>query len=885
MVNSNSGREAGVGEGIDRTLVVGIVLVVLLIIGTAILTAYNVHRLRADSRLVAHTHEVISSLEAVIEAVRDAESGQRGYIITGNRDLFRPYESAPLLAEDHVKRIEDLTRDNHDQQAEIPKLRELIKARLDTLFANLKLREDEGFDAASESIATNRGKQQMDALRKHISAMQAAEESLLIDRSRQTADMYVITLLSILLGTVLGLLAIAAFGWTLYRNWLVKLRAAAEIYEQREQLRTTLASIGDAVIATDTDARIVFVNPVAAALTGWTPEEAKGRPLKDVMRIINEYTREPAANPVDRVLAEGVIVGLANHTLLIRKDGFETPIDDSAAPIRNHEGEVMGCVLVFRDITERKASEAEIERLLSGEKRRADQLRKLADAALTLNSATTRDSVLGVVAAEAKLVFDAQDVKVELGDATSSDADLNAPINGAATLDLPTKGLVVPLVARSGEPFGYLQVDRSERSDFDEDEASILAQLAHMAAVAVQNAQLYEELRIANHRKNEFLATLAHELRNPLAPIRYSLELMQLSDDDADAQRESRTIIARQVAQMVRLIDDLLDVSRISRGKIELRPERVTLHSVIAAAREASDPIIADYQHEFTVDVPEEPIWIQADPTRLAQVLLNVLNNAAKYTPAGGRISLTVTKTEEDAAGDDRGGVAIHIRDNGVGIPTDMLGQVFEMFTQVDRSLDRSQGGLGIGLTLVRRLVELHGGSVEAHSEGPGTGSEFVIRLPLTRGSAQLEQPSNGEGTATETAAGKYRILAVDDNQDAVDILTRTLQLKGHEVQTAYDGIAAVDIAARYKPEVVLLDIGLPRLSGYDVARRIRQQPGGDAVTLIAITGWGQEEDRRQSEQSGFDLHLVKPVDPLALLKLLADLPPKRSLSSKQHTP
>lgn len=225
MVNPNPGRDAGVGEGIDRTLVIGIILVVLLIIGTAILSAYNVHRLRADSRLVAHTHEVISSLEAVIETVRDAESGQRGYIITGNRDLFRPYEEAPLLAEDHVKRIEELTRDNHDQQAEIPKLRQLIKARLGTLFANLKLREDEGFDAASESIATNRGKEQMDALRKHISAMQAAEESLLIDRSRQTADMYVITLLSILLGTVLGLLAIAAFGWTLYRNWLVKLRS------------------------------------------------------------------------------------------------------------------------------------------------------------------------------------------------------------------------------------------------------------------------------------------------------------------------------------------------------------------------------------------------------------------------------------------------------------------------------------------------------------------------------------------------------------------------------------------------------------------------------------------------------------------------------------
>ena len=363
-----------------------------------------------------------------------------------------------------------------------------------------------------------------------------------------------------------------------------------------------------------------------------------GQPLKEVMRIINETTREPAENPVDRVLAEGIIVGLANHTLLVRKDGVEIPIDDSAAPIRNHEGEVMGCVLVFRDITERKQAETEINRLLAIEKRRGEQLRKLADAALTLNSATTRESVVGVVKAEAKLVFDADASGSPLGRGQLR----STPQRTAPPLSLPTNGLVVPLIARSGEPFGYLQLDGRPEGDFDEDDETILAQLAHMAAVAVQNAQLYEELRIANHRKNEFLATLAHELRNPLAPIRYSLELMQLSEDEPEVQQESRTIIARQVAQMVRLIDDLLDVSRISRGKIELRPEQITLQSVIAAAREASQPIIADYRHEFTVDVPAEPIWIHADPTRLAQVLLNVLNNAAKYTPAGGRIALTV---------------------------------------------------------------------------------------------------------------------------------------------------------------------------------------------------------------------------------------------------
>ncbi|MGD9636375.1 MAG: ATP-binding protein, partial [Pirellulales bacterium] len=694
---------------------------------------------------------------------------------------------------------------------------------------------------------------------------------LLIRRSAQANQMYYTTLLSILLGTALGLLAIGAFLWMLRRNWLDRAAAAAELFDQREQLRTTLASIGDAVIATDAQARVEFINPIAASLTGWAIDDARGRPLKEVLRIINEHTREPAANPVDRVLAEGVIVGLANHTLLIRKDGVETPIDDSAAPIRDQSGQVSGCVLVFRDITDRKKSEAEITLLLSREKRRAEQLRKLTDAALTLNSATSRDSVVGVVQAEAKAVFDAELASVHITD----DGD-DRSASESESMSLPTGGLVVPLVARNGQPFGYLQLDNCQNGDFTEDDEAILAQLAHMAAVAVQNAQLYEELRIANHRKNEFLATLAHELRNPLAPIRYSLELMQLAENDTAAQQESRTIIGRQVNQMVRLIDDLLDVSRISRGKIELRPEYLPLQSVIASAREASEPIIVDYGHKFTVAVPEEPIWIHADPTRLTQVLLNVLNNSAKYTPSGGQIALAIEKSSNAAEQT----VSICIRDNGVGIPADMLKQVFEMFTQVDRSLERSQGGLGIGLTLVRRLVELHGGTVEALSEGPGKGSEFVITLPYVAEVPIDGGPPSTSGSNGDAAARPCRILAVDDNQDAVDSLARTLQLKGHIVQTAYDGLAAVDAAARFKPDIVLLDIGLPRLSGYDAARRIRALPGGFEMTLIAITGWGQEEDRRQSQQSGFDLHLVKPVDPVVLEKLFADLSRKPGRSA-----
>jgi PAS domain S-box-containing protein len=860
MVSSKS----GVDQTLDRPLVVGIALVVLLIIGSAILSAYNVRQLRDDSAMVDHTHEVIATLESIIETVQEAEAGQRGYLITGDEAYFEPYRQSPALAEDFVQQVASLTSDNPEQQARLPELRQRIAARLDRLMAVAKIRQQQGYAAAQGAVDTDQGKREMDALRAVVDDMQNEERSLLIKRAARTTQTYYSTVSELLLGTLLGLMAILAFVRLLRKHWLERAAAAAELWDQREYLQTTLASIGDAVIATDKSARIVFANPAAASLTGWPADDAHGRPLAEVLRIINEQTRELAENPVDRVLAEGIVVGLANHTLLVRKDGVEIPIDDSAAPIRSPTGEVAGCVLVFRDIIERKRAETEINRLLAREKRRAEQLRKLADAALTLNSATTRESVVGVVKAEAKLVFDAERADVHLNDCGTGDGE-----SKRSSISLPTEGLVVPLIARSGEPFGYLQLAGQRDGEFSGDDETILVQLAHMAAVAVQNAQLYEELRTANDRKNEFLATLAHELRNPLAPIRYALELMQLSEDEPAVQQESRTIIARQVAQMVRLIDDLLDVSRISRGKIELRPEYVTLQSVIAAARESSQPTIADYQHQFTVEVPDAPIWIHADPTRLAQVLNNLLNNAAKYTPAGGQIALRVEKAAEAP---DRS-VAIHIRDNGIGIPAEMLGQVFEMFTQVDHSLERSQGGLGIGLTLVRRLVELHGGTIEAHSAGAGQGSEFVIRLPyLTKVPTEGGSPEAAAATNGEASVRSRRILAVDDNQDAVDILARTLQLKGHEVQTAYDGIEAVDVAARFKPEVVLLDIGLPRLSGYDVARRIRQLPQGPSTILIAITGWGQEEDRRQSQQSGFDLHLVKPVDPAALLKLLAEM-------------
>jgi CheY-like chemotaxis protein/two-component sensor histidine kinase len=339
---------------------------------------------------------------------------------------------------------------------------------------------------------------------------------------------------------------------------------------------------------------------------------------------------------------------------------------------------------------------------------------------------------------------------------------------------------------------------------------------------------------------------------------------MRLAGTSGPIMEKARTMMERQLTQMVRLVDDLLDVSRITRGKIELRKERVELAAVVASAVETSRPLIEAAGHELTVTLPPEPIPLDADLTRLAQVFANLLNNAAKYTGQGGHIWLTAER--------HGGEVLVKVRDTGLGIPADMLSKIFEMFAQVDRSLERSQGGLGIGLTLVKRLVEMHGGSVEARSDGPGMGSEFTVRLPVAMASASHQpQPPKGEGEKT-AAPARRRILVVDDNKDSADSMSMMLSIAGMEARTAYDGLEAVAVAAAFNPDVVLLDIGLPKLNGYEAARRIREQPWGKDMVLVAVTGWGQEEDRRRSQEAGFNFHMVKPVDPAALERLLAGL-------------
>lgn len=380
-----------------------------------------------------------------------------------------------------------------------------------------------------------------------------------------------------------------------------------------------------------------------------------------------------------------------------------------------------------------------------------------------------------------------------------------------------------------------------------------------------QRQRIEQQLVDADRRKNQFLATLAHELRNPLAPIRNCLEIMRRGQDDPALRKHIHSMMDRQVHHMVHLVDDLLDVSRISRNKLDLRKEPVSLGTVIVHAVEASQPLIQAAGHSLTVSLPSERIRLDADPIRLAQVFSNLLNNAAKYMDRGGKIQLTAEKVGTE--------VVVKVSDSGIGIPAQMLGRIFEMFTQVEGTQQRSHEGLGLGLYLVQWLTELHGGRVEAHSDGPGKGSAFVVRLPIGvdvyhRPSDQLMEPAGRH----PTAAGR-RVLVVDDNQDALSSMQTLLTAMGSEVQTACDGVEAVAAAAEFRPDVVMLDLRMPRMDGYDAARQIRSNAWGKEMVLIAHTGWGQDEDRRRSREAGFDYHLVKPVAAHALEELLASLP------------
>ncbi len=1012
----------------DRGVILGLAGVVALLIINAGFSYRNVRQLNEDARWVAHTHEVMDTLEEILVHLREAEGVQRTYLITGDDAIQRAFTENIDAAKPKVGQVRVLTEDNTEQQARLPD----IDKRIDELAAfwsrTMAVRKEQGFDAARQIVQKGESRKLMADLNGLVREVDDREKSLLRDRKAKTERAYSVAVVTGFIAAAMGLLAVGLFVWLLEWSMRTRQRSAALIHEQRQLLHASLVSIGDAVIATDSAGRVTFMNRVAQDLTGWADADAKGVSLEEVFRIVNEDTHQPVENPALRVSKEGHVVGLANHTVLIAKDGTERPIDDSAAPIRDERGRVIGCVLIFRDITERRrlekalasrlvaarllasivessedaiisksldgiiqswnaaaervfgytaeqavgrhisliipadrAAEEEqiVARIRAGEQvKHFDTVRVRNDGQpipISLTISPIKDEAGRVIGAS-KIARDITDRKLaeaaaaernrltalraEVSTALASDGDQRAVLQECTTalvryldvafariwtlneaegvLDLrASAGMYTHLdgphsrvkvgefkigrIASSRQPHltndvphdpngsdqawarregltafaGYpLAVEGRvlgvvgmfARRPLPDEVLADLEPLANMIALYLDRRRVEEELRQvaaelseADRRKNEFLATLAHELLNPLAPIRNGLQLIRLAGGEAATVEQARTMMERQLTQLVRLVDDLMDISRISRGKITFQKERVELAAVVNSAVESSRPLIEQQGHELTVMLPKQPVIIDADLTRLAQIFLNLLNNAAKYSDRGGHIWLTAERQGSD--------VVVSVRDTGIGIAADQLPRIFEMFSQVDRSLEKSQGGLGIGLTLVKRLVEMHGGSVEAHSEGPGKGSEFVVRLPVVV-EASMPQEA-GEPGEPAVPKSSLRILIVDDNRDGADSLAMMLRIMGNDTQTAYDGQEGVRISDEFRPDVLLLDIGLPKLNGYEACRRIREQPWGKDIVLVAVTGWGQEDDRRRSQEAGFNFHMAKPVDTAALEELL----------------
>ena len=942
-----------------------------------------------------------------------------------------------------------------------------------------------------------------------------------------------------------------------------------QVRAQREWLRVTLDSIGDAVIAADGDGRVTFLNALAKELTGWTFEDALGKPLATVFPLFNERTRQPLENLVEKVRRQGSILGAANATVLMAKDGTEWPIDESAAPIRDSAGRVNGIVAVFRAVTEQRRREqlrnarlavtqtlgqspsvqeaargvlqavcenlgwdlgclwladnevdrlhcaaqwhpadlpaaplssastqctigrgeglagrvwdsgrsewtlddlpqADFPRLRTGgehemrsrfacpvivsertlgvvdfftrsnrepdtelvemlnsvaasigqfieRKAAEDELRRSEEElseffenatiglhwvgpdgkVLRVNRAEldmlgyTREEYLGrsisefhadkevihdilqrlgageklveyparlrcrdgsikhvlidssVLWADGRFVHtrsftrditEHKRAETALMDARARlDAALDAGAIATWTWDIPHNrlfadsklaqlfnlppsegdggvldkylqsihpedaGKTIAALNRSietGEPYEadyrVVQADGSVRwvtargvverdgtgrayrmpgvlvdiTDRKRLEEELRVRLDQLAEADRRKEELLASLRDADRRKDEFLATLAHELRNPLAPIRNSLQILKMARVDATTLQKTRAVMERQVHHLVSLVDDLLDVSRVMRGKIDLHMEPVELATVVARAVETAQPLIEVQGHHLALFLPQESLLVHADPVRLTQVIGNLLTNSAKYTEANGHIWVSA-----DRAADD---VLLRVRDDGIGIAPDMLPHVFELFVQADHTSTKAQGGLGIGLTLAQNLAQMHGGAIEARSAGLGKGSEFIVRLPLLPLERQgvPEEPGEEHPQPQASSCGR-RLLVVDDNEDAATSLAILLRLQGHEVRVAHDGPSALALAASCLPSVILLDIGMPGMDGYEVARRLRALPGLNDVVLAALTGWGQQEDRRRTAEAGFDHHFVKPLDANLLGNLL----------------
>jgi PAS domain S-box-containing protein len=640
------------------------------------------------------------------------------------------------------------------------------------------------------------------------------------------------------------------------------LAAQARAERSLAQLEAIVNSMTEGLLVASVDGKLLMYNSAALAIHGYRDIDEVRRHIRvyrDVYVLHDLDGRELPVEewPLERARRGDVFSGM--EVRVLRKDtGREWMASYGGAPVRDRDRSILWTILTVRDITEQKRDEAALRRREQAFRTLAENIPAMVarfDRALRhvyvnrhveLATGTPAAGFVGKTNRE----LGVPDELCAAGDARLRHVfDTGTPI----VMEFTLPSAAGPRICQAwfGPEFGPDGVVETA--------LCITRDVTEQKELENELRRRMLELAEAARRKDDFLATLAHELRNPLAPIRNAVQVLKLKAPSDPKLTRSFDVIDRQVTHMARLLEDLLDVSRISRDKLELRREAVAIHEVLEAAIETSRPMLDAGRHELRVHAPQEPIWVNGDPVRLAQIFSNLLNNAAKYTPSGGKIVVSV-ESEPNA-------VSVSVEDNGIGIEPDVLPSVFDIFTQAGAALGRSQGGIGIGLSLVKGLVALHGGTVRAMSEGTNRGSTFVVTLPTLR----LAGFETGTPNVVTPLERGYRVLVVDDNVDSAETIASLLEILGSEVKTAFDGAASLSLAEAFAPEVVLLDVGMPGMDGLEVCRRLRREPWGRDAFVVAMTGWGSEEDRRRTRDAGFDAHLVKPIDSAALMKLLAE--------------